>query len=387
VHSGAVRNGTTNQVRRAYHDLQGHVAELLDKCTSKPGLDLPVSGTDLEKLHEMLVVFGDLTKIETPGKAPTWSYRNQSGRAGYEIPPGLANQPGKPLSPLALEEILRSNVWNDFIFRDAEYYWQTSLLEPVGGMDNFVKGFARQPLARQAGAIEGLIRYGARVTAINVAADKVTVGFSDNGSDRVIAADYCVSTIPMPVFRTLTTNLPPAFMQAAARLPFMAAGKVGWQADRFWETNYQIYGGISWTTDAITQIWYPSQNYLSRKGVLTGAYMYGAAAEAFNARPVADRLAIARDQGERLHPEYAKFVEHGLAIGWNNMEFQRGGWADESDPVFGPTAQVLAKPQGRFQMAGDQLTFWSGWQEGAVLSAHEAVRSIDRQAHPTSVRP
>jgi monoamine oxidase len=115
--------------------------------------------------------------------------------------------------------------------------------------------------------------------------------------------------------------------------------------------------------------------------------MYGAAAEAFNARPVADRLAIARDQGERLHPEYGKFVEHGLAIGWNNMEFQRGGWADESDPVFGPTAQILATPQGRFQMAGDQLTFWSGWQEGAVLSAHEAVRSIDRQANPTSARP
>ena len=26
-----------------------------------------------------------------------------------------------------------------------------------------------------------------------------------------------------------------------------AAGKVGWQADRFWEIKDQIYGGISWT--------------------------------------------------------------------------------------------------------------------------------------------
>ena len=47
------------------------------------------------------------------------------------------------MSPLALDEILRSNVWNDYIFREAEYYWQASLLEPAGGMDNFVKAFAR----------------------------------------------------------------------------------------------------------------------------------------------------------------------------------------------------------------------------------------------------
>ena len=31
-------------------------------------------------------------------------------------------------------------------------------------MDNFVKGFVRQPLARQAGTIDGLVRYGAKVT-------------------------------------------------------------------------------------------------------------------------------------------------------------------------------------------------------------------------------
>ena len=68
-----------------------------------------------------------------------------SGRAGYEFQPGLANAPARPLSPMALDELLRSNVWNDYIFRENEYFWQASLLEPVGGMDNFFKGFLRQP--------------------------------------------------------------------------------------------------------------------------------------------------------------------------------------------------------------------------------------------------
>src|SRR5262245_34832525 len=52
VHSGYVGNGKTMQMRRALHDLQGHVAELLDKCVAKGDLDLPVTGTDVEKLRD-----------------------------------------------------------------------------------------------------------------------------------------------------------------------------------------------------------------------------------------------------------------------------------------------------------------------------------------------
>jgi len=378
AHTSDIGNGKTYQARRALYDLQGHVAELLDKCSNKGALDDAVTGTDLQSLKLMLQRFGDLS--------PDRTYRNKSGRAGYEIEPGLANEPGKPLSPLALDEILRSNLWNDYIFRDANYSWQTSLLEPVGGMDNFVKGFARQPLTRQAGTIEGLIRYGAKVVAIEVAADNVSIVFEDRGAERVLAADYCVSTIPMPIFKNLRTNLPSQYMSAARALPIEAAGKVGWQADRFWETRDQIYGGISWTTDVITQIWYPSSGYLSRKGVLTGAYMYGAAAEEFNAKPVAARLEIARQQGEKLHNDYSKLVEHGIAIGWNNMEFEGFGWADESSGGFEAPAKVLMEPLGRFHMAGDQITYWSGWQEGALLSALAAVKSIDRQTHPAATR-
>ncbi len=385
VHSGLVGNGRTVQLRRALYDLQGHVAELLAKCAAAPGIDLPVSGPDLEKLHEMLAQFGDLTKVETAGKT-TWSYRNQSGRAGYAEPPGMAIRPGRPLTPLALDEILRSNVWNDYIFRDAEYYWQASLLEPVGGMDNFFKAFLRQPLARQPGSIGGLIRFGARATGIELGTDKVTVRFEDAGRERMLEADYCVCTITMPIFATLATNLPTAFMEAAHRLPVAAAGKVGWQAERFWETKDQIYGGISWTTDVISQIWYPSSGFLSEKGVLTGAYMYGRQAETFNAGPVSERLRAAREQGERLHPGYAALVQHGLAIGWNRMEFARMGWADEGSAEFAPNAEILAQPQGRLVLAGDQLTWWTGWQEGAILSAWEAVTEIDRQTRAARAR-
>lgn len=376
AHTGYLGNGRTMQIRRAYYDLQGHVAELLDKCVAKPGADLPVGRDDLAAFRDMLSKFGALTRIERDG-ATAYRYRNDAGRAGYEVLPGLANEPGRPLGPMALDEILRSNVWNDFIFRDAEFTWQTSLLEPVGGMDNFYKAFLRQP-SRKHGTVARMVRTACPVTAIEAAADKVNVAYRQGGKVRALAADFCISTIPMPIFAGLKTNLPASYMEAARTLPVAAAGKVGWQAERFWETKDQIYGGISWTTDVITQIWYPSSGFLSRKGALTGAYMYGAPAEAFNARPVAERLRIAREQGDKLHDGYSKFVEHGLAIDWERMEFQRMAWANEGDPGFAAPARTLSEPQGRFHMAGDQLTYWSGWQEGALLSALAAVASIDR---------
>ena len=208
VHSNKLGNGRTIQVRQALYDLQGHVAELADKCVAKGGPRSAGHRRTSNDCLEMLAQFGDLTKTVSPGNAPSWSYQNQSGHAGYEILPGSAYQPGKPLSPLKLEEILRSNVWNDWIFRDAEYFWQTSLMEPVGGMDMFAKSFLRQPLTRQSGTIDGLIRYGARVSAIDIADDKVTVLYQDGNSARTLEADFCISTIPMPIFKTLKTNLP-----------------------------------------------------------------------------------------------------------------------------------------------------------------------------------
>ena len=80
-------------------------------------LDLPVTGDDVAKLQEMLAQFGDLTSV--PGKG--YSYQNQSGRAGVERPAGVA-VPARPISPMKLEEILRSRLWDDWIFRDADVY-------------------------------------------------------------------------------------------------------------------------------------------------------------------------------------------------------------------------------------------------------------------------
>src|SRR5262249_41883827 len=147
-------------------------------------------------------------------------------------------------------------------------------------------------------------------------------------------ADYCVSTIPLPLLQKVIENptFAPDFKRAVAAVRFADAAKVGWQAEqRFWESpQNQIFGGISWTDHPITQFWYPSAGYFSPKGVLTGAYNYGETAQKFGALPLDQRLALAAQGAERLHPEFLQHVktELGLSIAWQLVPNQRGGWAD-----------------------------------------------------------
>ncbi len=46
MYSSTLGNGRTVPMREAFYSLQGHVAELLDKCVRRGDLDLPVTGTE-----------------------------------------------------------------------------------------------------------------------------------------------------------------------------------------------------------------------------------------------------------------------------------------------------------------------------------------------------
>jgi monoamine oxidase len=46
----------------------------------------------------------------------------------------------------------------------------------------------------------------------------------------------------------------------------------------------------------------------------------------------------------------------------------------------GPEYAELLKPEGPIVFAGEHLSYQPTWQEGAVLSAHEALKLIDSMA-------
>ncbi len=60
-----------------------------------------------------------------------------------------------------------------------------------------------------------------------------------------------------------------------------------------WDTEVgvvPIFGGISWTDDDITQVWYPSCDFHGKLGVLTGTYKFSKIAWEWGNMPIRDRL-------------------------------------------------------------------------------------------------
>ena len=53
-----------------------------------------------------------------------------------------------------------------------------------------------------------------------------------------------------------------------------------------------------------------------------------------------------------------------------------GAWAVWSPEARATAYTQLTEPDGPIHFAGEHMSYLTGWQEGAVLSAHHAVRAI-----------
>ncbi|MEM6795193.1 MAG: FAD-dependent oxidoreductase [Acidobacteriota bacterium] len=152
-----------------------------------------------------------------------------------------------------------------------------------------------------------------------------------------------------------------------------------------------IFGGISWTEHEIVQIWYPSEAYHDRLGVLTGAYNFSRNAFKWGRMSVEERLRKAREGAAGFGEEFARGLGDGVAIAWQNMPHIKGGWAQwyavqDSADHFNQLVQGTGIVDERgepgdpvFFIVGDQLSSLPGWQEGAIASA---LNALSRYALP-----
>ena len=384
-------NGASVPNRRIANDTRGWIAELLAKCVNDGHLneELSKKEVDRDQFLNLLSVFGDVDPDDK------YNYLGSS-RSGYVVQPGITSC-GVIVGPLTLHVLVQSDFWNHRFYQAEEYEWQPTLFQPVGGMDKIWRdGFL--PAVKSGGAH---IETGFVVREVNNVKvggkEKVRVTGSVQGSSRSLEVDWCISTIPLPILsKTVTNNFSAKFKSAIGKVVFEPTVKVGWQTNsRFWETHDEMYGGISYTTDPITQIWYPSWAYFTQKGILTGAYNYDEVcgpqnATNFGKMSPEKRLEKAWAGLKKVHPKITEKdvpIDLGISIAWQNVPYQLGGWAkdwgcggvtkcDHTEIITEKIPEILLKPDGHFWVAGDQVSYLSGWQEGAVRSACHAIEGI-----------
>ena len=91
----------------------------------------------------------------------------------------------------------------------------------------------------------------------------------------------------------------------------------------------------------------------------------------------AERLRVSRESVEALHPGRSNLLSKGVSVGWGLVPYSEGVGALWPDGPDRPAAYAeLLKPEGPIVFAGEHLSYQGLWQEGAALSAHEALKLV-----------
>ena len=349
-------------------DMRGHTAELLAKLARKGTLDDAMGAEDRELFVGYLVREGYLSAKEL-------QYVGTDGR-GFEVWPGALTDPGpgKPSKPHALPDMLHSNAWR--VLRSVTTWTQQrTMFQPIGGMDRIAHGFAAK--------VGHMIRYDTVVERIGQDERGVDIAWVDASGQRgATAADFCVCTIPLSVLRNIPMAVPDATKQAMGSVHYQPVGKIGLQMKRrFWEEDHHIYGGHVYTdSPEIGSISLPSTGWQGRKGTVQGYYQFDAAAIRVSAMDPAERTEFATAFGQKVFPQYRDNVESAFSVAWHRVQHSMGGWAEWTEDGRRTAYPVLCEPAGRIYLAGEHLSYQTGWQAGAIESAWLQIAKLHKQA-------
>ena len=350
------------RIKEHHNDMRGYTAELLAKSLDQGALDAQLTKEDIEKLVDYLKNEGDLNTAHL--------YKG-TNRRGYKTEPGAGTSAGTVNDPYGLVDLLRSGFMQPVFHNVGDYIYeqQTTLLQPVGGMDAIPKAFEKQ--------LVGKIQFNAPVTELRKTENGVRVVYQKEGKPTELQAEFCVCTLPLPVLKNLTSDIAGAVQRAADFVPYIKTGKIGLQFKRrFWEEDDGIYGGISRTNQDINQIWYPSFGFQKPKGVLVGYYNFYGRAEAVGAMSLAERQRVALGEGRKIHPQYDTEFENGFSLAWHRIAYSGGGWAVYDEAIRRKQYNALLEPDGPIYYAGEHTTYLTAWMAGALTSARRTVTAL-----------
>jgi len=345
--------------RQVANDTRGYVAELLAKTVNQGALDRELTGDDRERLLALLRSFGDLKE--------GYAYKG-STRSGLTHMAGAADVTEEGRAPLDLHALLDSGLWSN-LTQEESLDHQAAMFQPVGGMDRIPYAFAKK-LGKAA-------HFGAVVKEIRKTPHGVRVVYTQNGAEKSVAADYCICALPLNILRSISSDMSPQVQKAIAEVRYGDSYKMSWESKRFWETDYSIYGGISWLQGGpINTVWFPSGGMHTDYGVILSGYG-NQSLPAFAALPTMEaKIAASKAAVERLFPGQGKEIHSPMWVAWDKIPFNQGSWVGQGPGYFNGPYKTFLEPDDRIYFAGDHCTHVVAWQEGAALSAHRAVSML-----------
>jgi monoamine oxidase len=345
--------------RKAINDTRGHVSELLSKCVAQGALDTDVSKEDRERMTAFLKIYGPL---DGQGKYVG------SDRAGLTTAPGAGGQVAVPETPLDMRVLLDEDFWED-LFVEEDWDWQATMMQPVGGMDQIPYAFAK--------SLGPIVQYSSPVTEIRKTAKGVRVSYTQGGASKQVEAAYCIIAIPFSLLKKIPNDLSPSFKKVVEESKMGGGYKIAWESRRFWEQDYNIYGGLSYLMEGPSPIWYPSSRLMHPTGIVVSGYD-DEVDKPFYKLTMQEKFDASRASMDKIHPGHGKELMNPVFCGWHRVKWNEGSWIGSYGG--GPSGyDVIIQADGPLYFAGDTASHVVGWQEGAALSARRAVGMISEK--------
>ena len=235
-----------------------------------------------------------------------------------------------------------------------------------GGSDLLPKAFAAK--------LADKIHYGAAVVKIEQDAIQAKVVFVNDGHQQSLTADNVICTIPFSVLRDVELPALSARKKEIIRnTRYDAVARVYLQTrNRFFEEKG--FNGFAFTKGAI-EIWQPTWSQPGPRGILM-TYARPGEAERITKLKERDRIDETLKQLDGIFSGLRENFERGASKCWTEDEWSRGAWA-----FVGFTDFLAASArEGRIHFAGEHLSPWFSWMQGALSSGLRVVKEIEEAA-------
>jgi len=233
-----------------------------------------------------------------------------------------------------------------------------------GGNDNLPKAFARR--------LADKIKYGSPVVKIEQDESSARATFLEKGARQTLSADRILCALPFSVLRNieLPSSFPESKFTIIKNLKYDSVSRVYLQAKkRSWEDKG--LNGFAVTSDAV-EIWQPTWSQPGPRGILM-TYNRPGQAERIAAMKDSDRISSTLAQLGQWFPGLQENFERGATKCWIEDEWSRGAWS-----FVGPRDFIAASsPAGRIHFAGEHLSPWFSWMQGALDSGLRVVKEIN----------
>ena len=249
------------------------------------------------------------------------------------------------------------------LHRDSREYFKFD-----GGMDRLPRGIAS--------ALNIPIRYNCRLMRVQRTERDLRAHCSVGSSTEVIAADRAILAVPFSMLRKIEWDPPlsPEKSRVIGALSYFPASRFLFQTrSRFW-TATGLNGSAR--TDGPADIWDMSYGQNGVAGLISLTTGNDRIQETLTKFAPPRQPAFGAGLAANAFPEIRAQIKNSHVQIWGSDPYAGGAFSVFMPGQMTRWAGLLGKAEARVHFAGEHLSPWNGWMEGALWSGERVAQEV-----------